>query len=72
MNLFYLKMNNILCHKDFDWGQDHKSEDNIGMKEDDRDVIDMNIFTKFLRPIQDSSNFESHKTLFLHGIHLSR
>lgn len=72
MNLFYLRINNILCHKNFNWGQDHKSEDNIGMTENGGDVIDMNIFTKFLRPVQDSNKFESHKTLFLYGIHLSR
>lgn len=34
------------------------------MTDDDKDVLDIDIFTKLLKAAKDSSNFESHKTYF--------
>ncbi len=41
------------------------------MTDDDEDILDVDAFTKLMKAAQDSSNFESHKTPFLRGPHLS-
>ena len=45
-------------------------EDNMEITDDNKNVLDINTFTKFLKAVQDSSNLESHKTLFLYSVHL--
>ena len=39
--------------------------------DDDKDILDIDTFTKLIKATQDSSNFKSHKTPFLRGSHLS-
>ena len=63
--------NNTSCHKDFDLKKDSGSEDDVEITDNNEDVLDIDAFTKLLKVAQNSSNFESHKTLFLHGSHLS-
>ncbi len=42
------------------------------MMDDDEDDLDMDVLIKLLKSAQDSSCFESYKTLFLHNTHLER
>ncbi len=56
--------NDTLCHKNCDWKKDNESEDDVRIIDNDEDVLDMDIFTKLLRAVQDSSSFESHKPYF--------
>ena len=35
------------------------------MSDDNKDILNIDTFAKLLKVAQDSSNFESHKTLFL-------
>ena len=37
------------------------------MTNDDKDILNIDAFTKLMKVAQDLSNFESHKTLFLRG-----
>ena len=39
------------------------------MTDDDKDILDINIFIKLLKTIQDLKNFESYKTPFLFSPH---
>lgn len=41
------------------------------MTNNDKNVLDIDAFTKLLRAAQDSSNFKSYKTPFLRGPYLS-
>ena len=58
-------------HRNLNWEEDRDSEDDVEMTDDDEDVLDIDAFAKLLRAAQDSRNFESHKTPFLRGPHLS-
>lgn len=40
------------------------------MTDDNKDILDVDAFTKLMKAAQDSNNFESHKTFFLFGFHL--
>ena len=61
----------ITQYGDLDWEDDSDFEDNVEMTDDNKDIFNMDTFIKLIKAAQDSSNFESHKTLFLHGFHLS-
>lgn len=39
------------------------------MIDDDKNVLNINVFTKLIKAVQDFSNFESNNTLFLYGFH---
>lgn len=67
-NLWILR-NHLSCHKNFDWEENGESEDNVKMIEDDKDILNFNIFTKLLEAAQNLSNFESHKISFLYDSH---
>ncbi len=51
--------------RDLDWEENGDSEDDGEITYDYKDVLDVNAFTKLIGAVQDSNNFESHKTLFL-------
>lgn len=40
------------------------------MINNDKNVLDIDIFIKLIRVTQDFSNFKSHQTLFLHSSYL--
>lgn len=61
----------ITQYGNLDWEDDSDSEDDVEMTDDDEDIFDVDAFTKLMKAAQDSSNFESHKTPFLRGAHLS-
>lgn len=42
------------------------------MINDNENILDINTFTKLLKTIQNLSNFESYKTLFLYGPYYSK
>ena len=41
------------------------------MADDDKNIFNMDTFTKLMKAAEDSSDFESHKTIFLYDFHLS-
>ena len=65
MESLWVSRNNTPCHQDFDQEVDSDFKDNIKITNDDKNILDINIFTKLLKIAQDLSNFETHKTLFL-------
>ena len=40
------------------------------MTDNDKDILDIDVFTKLMKTAQSFSNFKSHKTLFLYGFPL--
>lgn len=40
------------------------------MRDNNKNVLNINIFIKLIKIAQDFSNFKSHKTLFLQGFYL--
>ena len=66
----WMPENNTSCHKDYDWEEDDESTDDMEMTDDDKDVLDMDLFTKLFKVTQDLSRFKNHQTLFLNGPHL--
>lgn len=56
----WLPKNNIIYHKDYDWKEDNKFKDNMEIINNNKDVLDMNVFTKLLRATQDSNRFQSY------------
>ena len=61
----------ITQYEDLDWKDDSDSKDDIEMANNDKDIFNVDAFTKLMKAAQDSSKFESHKTPFLHGFHFS-
>lgn len=60
----------ITQYGDLDWDNDINFENDVEMSDNDKDIFDVDTFIKLLKIVQDSSNFESHKIPFLHGLHL--
>ncbi len=58
-------------YRDLDWEDNSDSEDDVEVTDDDENILDVDAFTKLMKALQDSSNFKSHKTPFLHGPHIS-
>lgn len=67
----WISENHLLYYKDFDWEKDSNFEDNLEITDNIKDVLDINIFIKLLRVVQNSINFENYKILFLHGPYFS-
>lgn len=40
---------NISYLKDYDWKEDDKSKDNVEMTDDNKDILDIDTFTKLLK-----------------------
>ena len=66
----YRSENKTSYHKDFNWEKYDESEDYVEMTDDNKDILDIDAFTKLLRADQNLSNFENNKIPFLRNPHL--
>lgn len=54
-----------------DWEDNNCFKDDIEIIVNNQNIFNMDIFTKLMKVVYNSSNFENYKTLFLHGLHIS-
>lgn len=48
-----------------DWEDDSNFEDDVEIIDDNKDIFNVDTFTKLMKVVQDFSNFENYKILFL-------